>query len=480
MAQSFFFYDLETSGFSPREARIMQFAGQRTDLELKPIGEPVNTLIKLSEDILPDPQAILITGITPQKTLQEGINEADFLKLFSDKVSTKDTIFVGYNSVRFDDEFMRFLQYRNFYDPYEWQWRDGRSRWDLLDVVRMTRALRPDGIKWPYASDGKPSNRLELLASVNKLNHEKAHDALSDVEATIAIARMIFNKQPRLFNFLLTMRDKKKVSELVLTGEPFIYTSVKYPSEFEKTTVAVMVTQNPTKQGALVYDLRQDPDQFSSMTVAQLVESWQWHKDETVLHLPIKTLQFNRCPAVAPLSVLDESSKVRLKLDIDLININHQKLINIKDWPDKLLQALDILDKKQQTRFIVDKQDVDSQLYDGFFEDQDRTKMEVVRAAKAEELSDLSLDFKDQRLTELLPLYKARNFPQTLTNEERVAWEKYRYRKLFAGAEKSRLAKFLADLENVKAPNKPKSEQEYLIEELKLWAESIILNDDDV
>src|SRR4051794_2186078 len=109
MAGSFFFYDLETSGISPREARVMQFAGQRTDLDLKLIGEPVNELIKLSEDVLPDPDAVLITGITPQATLQDGITEAEFLELFHKDVATPDTIFVGFNTVRFDDEFMRYL-----------------------------------------------------------------------------------------------------------------------------------------------------------------------------------------------------------------------------------------------------------------------------------------------------------------------------------------------------------------------------------
>ncbi|HZM64600.1 MAG TPA: exodeoxyribonuclease I, partial [Candidatus Saccharimonadales bacterium] len=178
MAASFFFYDLETSGFNPREARIMQFAGQRTDLELRPIGEPVNELIKMTADILPDPDAVLITAITPQQTLADGYTEAEFLHRFTEQVATPGTIFVGYNTVRFDDEFMRALHYRNFYDPYEWQWQDDRSRWDLLDVVRMTRALRPDGIAWPFDIHGKPTNRLELLTGLNKLNHEAAHDAL--------------------------------------------------------------------------------------------------------------------------------------------------------------------------------------------------------------------------------------------------------------------------------------------------------------
>src|SRR4051812_47445094 len=109
MAASFFFYDLETTGFSPRSGRIMQFAGQRTDMELKPIGEPVNVFIKLTPDVLPSPDAVLVTGITPQQTITVGLTEAEFLKLFFERVVTPDTVFAGFNNVRFDDEFMRFL-----------------------------------------------------------------------------------------------------------------------------------------------------------------------------------------------------------------------------------------------------------------------------------------------------------------------------------------------------------------------------------
>ena len=191
--KTFFFYDLETSGLNAREDRVMQFAGQRTSFDLEPIGKPVNILVKMTEDALPSPTAIMVTKITPQETLRDGITEAEFVP---------NTIAVGYNTVRFDDEFMRALFWRNFYDPYEWEWRDGRSRWDILDVVRLTRALRPEGIEWPFTEDGKPTNRLELLTKCNGLSHEHAHDALSDVYATIAVAKLIKEKQPSLFKFL--------------------------------------------------------------------------------------------------------------------------------------------------------------------------------------------------------------------------------------------------------------------------------------
>ena len=132
---------------------------------------------------MPDPDAILVTGITPQRTRAEGYSEKEFLEIFYESIAIEGTIFVGYNSIRFDDEFMRTLLYRNLYDPYEWQWQDGKSKWDLLDVVRMTRALRPEGIVWPFASNGAKANKLELITAVNNLEHTHAHNAMSDVIA---------------------------------------------------------------------------------------------------------------------------------------------------------------------------------------------------------------------------------------------------------------------------------------------------------
>jgi exodeoxyribonuclease-1 len=473
MTTSFYFYDLETSGVNPREARIMQFAGQRTDMNLKPIGEPQNVLIKLSDDVVPEPDAILITGITPQKTISEGITEAEFLKLFHKEVAIPGTIFVGYNSVRFDDEFMRFLHYRNFYDPYEWQYTDNKSRWDLLDVVRMTRALRPEGIEWPVDTKGKPTNRLEMLTKVNGIDHQDAHDALADVNAVIELAKLIKYKQPDLFEYLLKLRDKKAISELVEKGQPFIYSSGKYPREYEKTTAVISIAKHPKRQGALVFDLRHDPTPYATMSPAELAEAWRWKRDDTSPRLPVKTMQYNRCPAIAPLGVLDEKSAKRLKLSMKTIEENLKKLKSVNLVPN-VLEALDILDKQQQTSFLQDELDVDARLYDNFIGDADKTNCRVVRAADANELANLNLEFKDDRLEALLPLYKARNFPKAMSDEERLSWEQFRQRKLLGGKQNSRLARFFNRLGELAKRTNLSAEDQYLLEELQLYGQSIV------
>lgn len=467
----------------------MQFAGQRTDMDLNPMGEPDNILVKMSDDVLPQPDAIMVTGITPQTTRTGGISEPEFCKYLVEQIATENTIMVGFNNLRFDNEFIRFTLWRNFYDAYEWSWKNGCSTWDLLDVVRMTRALRPAGIKWPFAPDSKPSNRLELLSAVNKLKHANAHDALSDVDATIDVARLIKTKQPKLFDYLLNHRGKNSVAPLVTSGQPFIYTSGRYPAEWEKTTVAVMAAPHPDKNAALVYDLRIDPDEFKDFSPAELAERWtaRGHstlrdapsgsdsKSEDAAYFPIKQLAYNKCPAVAgDLRVIDKATEARLDLHMDTIANHLAKLQKLEDFGDKLVAAIEIMNKPYQQTMVVDEARVDGALYDGFINDADKSKMGVVRAADTAGLADLHLDFADERLKSLLPLYKARNFPTSLSQEEQTWWEEFKKRRLMDGDEKSRAAGYFKRLGELAEQPGLSAEQKYLLEELQLYGQSVL------
>lgn len=470
--QSFFFYDLETSGINSRSARIMQFAGQRTDTDLNPIGESYNILIKLSEDIIPEPGAILITGITPQQTQSDGITEAEFFKIFKEEIATPNTIFVGFNNIRFDDEFIRFGLYRNFYDAYEWQWKDGASRWDILDISRMTRALRPDGIIWPFAPDGKPTNRLEYLTSVNKLSHDNAHNALSDVNATIDIAKLIKQKQPKLFDYMLNLRSKKTVKEFVAINKTFLYVSGKYNSDNEKLAVVQNLGNHPGKNDAiLVYDLLKDPTDFIKMSAGELAEAWEYKKDQPQSErVPIKTMQFNRCPAISPVNVLLPQDKKRLKIDDNLIN-KHQKLLNTsKDFYNTACTAMEILESsKEQKEIVIDTTNVDEKLYNGFISDHDKKLALDLHKSQPEKISDFTSKFKDGRLKALVPLFKARNFPKSLTNEEREIWESHK-----TSIYLNSIPKFVKHFEQAISTPKLTKKQEYSLEELKMYVESLI------
>lgn len=466
MAQTFFFYDLETSGLSGRSDRIMQFAGQRTDLDLNPIGEPVNVLVALNDDTLPSPDALMVTGIAPQQTIADGYTEAQFAQMLLNDIFTEDTIVVGYNNVRFDDEFIRHLLWRNFRDPYEWSWRDGRSRWDLLDVVRMTRALRPEGIKWPVV-DGKPTNRLELLTKENGIDHLKAHDAMSDVEALIAVAKLIREKQPQLFDYLLKMRDKKEVKNLVNLDDkqPFVYSSGRYATEHEKTTIAFPLTAG--KNGSvIVYDLRYDPTPFvdldSKSLAKKMYASWEERKAEDFVALPVKELQYNRTPAVAPLGVLEkEDGWKRIGLDQATIEKHKNMLLAAPHFAENLRSLYE--DKPEYKK----SPDVEAQLYDGFLNDADRLRVQAVAAADEKTLADMHPEFQDDRLAPLLLHYKARNYPRSLSADETVTWEKWRAERI-----QVQLPSFMKSMERL-SKEQLTDHQQFILQELQLWLENI-------
>lgn len=465
MAQSFFFYDLETSSLDPRRGRIMQFAGQRTTLQLEPAGEPLSVLLKLAPDVLPDPHAVFQTGIAPQIANKRGISEAAFIEVFLRDVWRPDTIFVGYNSIRFDDEFMRNLFYRNFADAYEWQWRDGCSRWDLLDVMRCARALRPEGITWPVDEAGLPTTRLAALTAANGLPHARAHDALSDVQATIALARLLRDGQPKLFEYLLNLRQKQRVAALAESGEPFAYTSGAYPPEYHKTTLVLPVLDEPN-QGAWVFDLRYDPQEYIRLDPAALAAQLGGRPGTG----PVKLLRYNRCPAVAPLRALDAAAAQRLQLDTSVAQARAAQLSAVPAFAANLREALQMSRPASGPRH---GSHVDERLYDGFLGDADRRLLPRIRGAAPETLLDFVDQLADERLQALLPLYKARNYPEALSPTERSRWEGHCLQRLTAGNERSPLARFHQALAQLRAA--AMHEQEHaLLADLHAYADALL------
>ena len=436
-------------------------------MNLEPIGDPYNLLVTLNDDTLPSPDALMVTGITPQKTVEEGYSEVQFARMLSEEIFTPETIAVGFNNIRFDDEFIRHLLWRNFHDPYEWSWKDGRSRWDLLDVVRLTRALRPEGINWPLDDKGEPSNRLELITSANGIAHENAHDALADVTALIAVTKLIKQKQPQLYDYLLKMRDKKVVQQLVNMDDkkPFVYASGRYDKEFAKTTVAFALTTS-RNGGVVVYDLRYNPTPFVGLSVeelsAKLFASWEERQAEDFVKLPVKELQYNRCPAVAPLGVLERGDGwQKISLDAKTVQKHQNILLKHPDFAEKLRT---IFENKPAFKKLPDPE---AQLYDGFLNDRDRIRVEAVRNADERELADFHPEFQDERLVPLLLHYKARNFPRSLSEDDLAQWEAWRAQHLQA-----QLPQFMASLQRL-APTAT-DEQQFILQELQLWAESTL------
>jgi len=437
---TFLWHDYETFGAVPRRDRPAQFAAIRTDAALNEIGEPIMLYCQPAPDFLPDPQSCLITGITPQHCLEHGVPEHEFARTIEAAFSEPGTIGVGYNTIRFDDEVTRQMFWRNLIDPYTREWQNGCGRWDLLDVVRMTHALRPDGIEWPRKEDGKPSFRLEDLTQANGLVHDAAHDALSDVRATIALARLIRDRQPKLFDFCLELRRKDRVAaEMGLhldpsQRQPFLHVSGMFPVEHGCLGLVWPLAQHPTnKNEVLVWDCRHDPSELFGLdvdTIRTRLFTRSAEMPEGMTRLPIKSVHLNKSPMlVGNLKTLHPAMAARWGIDVEQAR-THAALalegVRARDmgsiWAEVFRRPASPLDV-----------DVDEDLYGGFVGNGDRRKLESLRHEKPEALAGMRLSFEDERLGELLFRYRARNFPHSLSPGDMGRWEAHRAARLFDG-----------------------------------------------
>jgi exodeoxyribonuclease-1 len=416
---SIFWYDYETTGINPRSDRPLQVAGIRTDLELNEVGPPINLYCQPSDDILPHPAACVITGITPQVLAHKGLAEADFMTRVHAELAAPGTCGAGYNTLRFDDEMTRYSLYRNFFDPYAREWQGGNSRWDLIDVMRTAYALRPDGIVWPE-QDGRVTLKLERLTQANGIDHGQAHDALSDVRATIALARLVREKQPKLYEWLFQLRSKQRVMDQVRLLQPLVHISGRFSAERHYLGVVLPLAWHPRNRNALIVcDLGLDPQALLELDAETLRERLYTRRDELAegeLPVPLKLLHINRCPVVAPLKVLRAQDHERLQLDREVYQARALRLTDAQEvWRDKLASVY-------AEEEYAPNADPEQQLYEGFIGDRDRRLCEQVRLAEPVQLGRQQWPFDDHRLPELLFRYRARNFPETLNNEEQERW----------------------------------------------------------
>lgn len=437
---SFLWHDYETFGADPRRDRPAQFAALRTDADLNEIGEPIELYCKPADDYLPHPAACLITGITPQKAQRHGLPEAEFAGEIQRHMSEPGTCVVGYNSLRFDDEVSRHLFYRNLLDPYSREWQNGNSRWDLIDVVRAFYALRPDGIEWPLREDGAPSFKLEHLTAANGIAHEGAHDAVADVRATIALARLLKARNAKLFDYLLGLRGKRAVAKQLdlPNAKPLLHISRRYPASRGCSALVMPLAEHPTNpNGVIVYDLSVDPSDMLSMSAEQIRERVfvsQQDLTEGEARIPLKVIHINRCPVVFPASALKDvegpqqgeygAIVARLGLDVAACRQHWKTLRDASGVAAKVAEVF-------SAGYDDALQDPDLMLYSGsFFSAADRQQMERVREMEPWDLVGQRFAFQDPRLEEMLFRFRARSYPDTLEGEEREQWEAFRWMRI--------------------------------------------------
>ena len=431
MTKSLYWYDYETFGTNASRDYISQFAGIRTNEKLEVIGEPLTIYCQPPIDRLPVPEACLVTGITPQIAQEKGIPEREFIQKVHQELSFPDTCGVGYNSIAFDDEFTRYALFRNFYDPYLREREHGNSRWDVMDLLRLTRALRPDGIEWPTKSDGSPCFKLTSLTQANNIPHESAHDALSDVLATIAVAKLVMTKQPKLYDYVYRYRFKTKVQSLVdvCHRKPFLHVAGKLPKENCYAALVLPLTAHPTnKNSTICFNLMDDPKPLIELSAQEIHKRLYSRKSDLPdgqKKLSILEVFANKCPIVATPKLIDKTVAERLGIVISVCEKNHQYLMK-HDLGPKLKQVYSISQ-------FEDNQNPEGSLYQGFVNKADEKQLPLVREASAQKLTADNLIFRDKRYQKLLFLYRAKNYPDSLSASEQVTWRDMRLKRLTEG-----------------------------------------------
>ncbi|MFT4631572.1 MAG: exodeoxyribonuclease-1 [Candidatus Azotimanducaceae bacterium] len=426
MDETIYWYDFETTGIDPGRDRAIQFAGVRTDLDLNVLGEPLNIFCYPGDDVVPSPDAILVTGIHMTELPQRGLRETDFIAQIAAQFSQPGTCVSGFNSIRFDDEFTRYTLYRNFLDPYAREWQGGNSRWDVIDLFRMAHALRPEGLLWPESAPGVPSFRLEALTEANHVGHANAHDAVADVMATIDVTRKLRHAQGKLYDYLFNLRRKAAVRDQLypLGKSAIVHVSSMYPAMMNCLAVVLPLCAHPTNpNGVICVDLGADPrdliDVSPEALYRRIFSTKKALEASGFERIGLKTIHVNRCPAIAPLSTLQGRAET-LGIDVKACLSNMRQLQRASGIVEKITDAF------SRSHFpAID--DPDLMLYQGdFFSAADRQVMDEVRQAKPADLAQFAARFQDPRLPEMLFRYRARNFPDTLGESERETWDLWR------------------------------------------------------
>jgi len=471
-----YWHDYETFGVDPLRDRPVQFAGVRTDEDLNIIGEPLNIMARPAPDTLPHPMSSIITGITPQQALEQGMPEAEFIARILDELSQPGTCGVGYNSLRFDDEVTRNTLYRNLYEPYGREWQNGNSRWDIIDMVRACRDLRPEGIVWPKRDDADRSSfKLEELTVANGIGHEQAHDALSDVYATLAMAKLVKDKQSKLYDFLYKLRRKNEVLKYIDLKEmtPILHTSGMYGSDYGNTRMVVPIAAHPTnKNSVIVFDLAQDPKlllELGAKTLRERLYTSAQDLPDGVERPALKQLFINKCPVIAPSSTLNGEAAKRLNIDLMTCNRNRQTLIAARK---EIQQKIGKIFEQREFEPVTDP---DLMIYaGGFFHDKDKALMTTIHTTDPEELGTQTWRFVDERLPEMLFRYRARNYPETLNADEQAQWLEHCRARLIEGESGHLNFKdFYAEIEQLRADTEMDEHKVTLLNEVAAFGREL-------
>ena len=474
MTPNFVFYDYETTGIDPAMDRPIQFAACRATSDFQAIDQH-EFKCKLAGDVIPSPGATLVHGLSPVPLQREGVTEREFAQRINDVFCDSPQIIMGYNTASFDDPFTQHLLYRNFYDPYQWQYADGNKRYDLIVAIRAAYLFANDVITWPER-DHQISMKLEDLAPANGIEHLQAHDALGDTLATRDLAAQLAAGAPDLWQECLSMSDKKVVQQRIrdaMEGHgALVMIDALFGRERGYAGLVYPIGANPNNPNEIwCIDLGMDLAPLAELSIEELRTYLYLPKSERepgMPRVPFKRIRTNRACALFPLEKLAQHPQA-----LEIAGIKREHFKAQRDWcrlqPNShwmgIAEAL-LVNEFPPSNWA------DAQLFDGMFSRNDGAKLRQVRTSEPVDLMADAPSFDDPRLNAMLPLYLARNFPEHLGPRARREWTKYCSAR-WQGTIKGRgmtLARYTDEMHEMAGRELSEAQQQLLFE-LETWVQ---------
>lgn len=432
---TFLFHDYETYGKDAIKDRPSQYAAIRTDENLNIIGEDTEYYCFPQIDTIPSPIACLITGITPNNIIERSrdpvlrntvFNEYDFFKKINAQFSEPNTCVLGFNTLEFDDEVTRHGLYRNMFSPYEREWKNGCSRWDMINVVRAFAYLFPDDIKVPVLN-GKPVFKLEYLGAENNLDITRAHDAVSDVYTTIALAKLIKEKQPKFWDYTFSNKGKKQVMQIVEkhNNEMLFACSSYFGYETKYIQPVFFVKQDANDNNNFIMLKMDDLDNIKrllSMDAENVQEALYAQLSEGEKRIPIHMTKINQCPILFSAEGLEANGVITKEEFIKNTPKYNEYLDNFKFVQENQSEIFNLITKAFASRKgFKDTVDPDIGLYSEFIPTSDNPKMETfhhhIKDGQMLQYLFKRDFFTDNRLNQLSKRIIMRNFMKEMKKE---------------------------------------------------------------
>ena len=395
----FAFYDFETTGISPSFDQPLQFAAILVDGNFQEV-ERINLRCRLSRHIIPSPYAMLVTGLKPEQLIDSNLPSLfEFSQSLSQLIRRwTPAVWIGYNSINFDEMFLRHLFYQNLHaDLYATQ-SNGNTRFDIMKAMQIIWLKHPDLFTWPQNDKGDLVLRLDQLAPANGFSAHNAHDALGDVEATIYLAERIAEANPTLWQAMLNNRFRQQSLEHLTTFKP-MEMIVRYGGQVPKSIIGCYCGQVKGSNSMVG---------FFDLEAASPTEIY--HDEdalrEAITNSPkiIRSVNLNAIPNLLELKTPS--------------NQHLQSAQFIADHPDLQARISALLAERLKTMGEQDVYNVEDKIYHGFYSVSDKRLLAQFQNITWGERHQMLSQFQDQRLQELGLRLIATNVPELLTKEQ--------------------------------------------------------------